>query len=136
MSEKSKGVTFCGLTPILNVKDVPASIEYYVSKLGFNKNWDWPCDGPRTFAAVGRGEISIFLCQGGQGQSGTWMSVFVDDTDALHEEYKASGAKIMDPPADCPWGMREMRVTDLDEHVIRFGHSIEQADKPVCRDEE
>jgi hypothetical protein len=31
---------FEGAIPILNVRDVSASIDYYVNKLGFEKKWD------------------------------------------------------------------------------------------------
>lgn len=127
-------VNVTGLTPILWVNSVPASIACYVEKLGFRKCWDWPADaGEATFACVARGEACLFLCKQGQGSPGTWMSIFVDDVDALHEEFKASGATILMAPTDRPWGMREMHVTDLDQHVIRFGHGIEAAPQPVKR---
>jgi len=108
-------------TPILNVKDLAASIEYYVNKLGFAKNWDW--GEPPDFASISRGKVEIFLCQGGQGQPGMWMSIFMKDVDALYEEYKKSGAIIRKPPRNFPWETREMLVEDLDGHVFRMsGH--------------
>lgn len=76
---------------------------------------------------VKRDEIEIFFCRGGQGQRGTWMSIFVDDADALHEEMRAKGARIVMPPTDEPWGMREFHVEDPDGHTIRFGHSAPEA---------
>jgi uncharacterized glyoxalase superfamily protein PhnB len=105
--------------PILNVRNVPASIDYYVNKLGFQKKWDW--GSPPTFACVTRGKVDIFFCQGAQGQSGTWMSLFIDDPDALHEEYKQSGAIVRMPPTNMPWNVREMNVEDLDGHRLRMG---------------
>lgn len=105
-------------TPILNVKDIAASIEYYVNKLGFEKKWDW--GDPPTFASVGRGKVEIFLCQGAQGQPGMWMSIFMKDVDALYEEYKKSDAIIREPPVNFPWETREMLVEDLDEHRFRM----------------
>jgi catechol 2,3-dioxygenase-like lactoylglutathione lyase family enzyme len=106
------------VVPILNVKDLPASIDYYVQKLGFEKLWDW--GEPPTFGCVRRGKVEIFLCQGGQGQPGTWMSIFMDDVDALYEEYKKSGAIILDGPTDYPWKTREMLVEDPDGHRFRM----------------
>jgi catechol 2,3-dioxygenase-like lactoylglutathione lyase family enzyme len=116
---------FCGLTPILNVSDFAASMEYYTEKLGFRKLWDW--GEPPDFGCVKRDGIEIFFCRGGQGQPGTWMSIFVDDADALYDEIKAKGAKIVMPPTDEPWGMREFHVEDPDGHTIRFGHSTPEA---------
>jgi uncharacterized glyoxalase superfamily protein PhnB len=107
-----------GVTPILNVKNFAASIDYYVNKLGFEKKWDW--GAPPTFGCVARGKVQIFLCEGGQGQSGTWMSIWVEDIDALHEEYKKSGAIIRQAPLNLPWNTREMNVQDLDGHRFRM----------------
>jgi uncharacterized glyoxalase superfamily protein PhnB len=109
---------FHNAVPILNVKNVPASIDYYVDKLGFAKLWDW--GEPATFACVKRGMVQIFLCQGGQGNPGTWMSIFVDDVDELHEQYKKTGAFIRQAPVNMPWGTREMNVMDLDGHRLRM----------------
>jgi uncharacterized glyoxalase superfamily protein PhnB len=50
-----------------------------------------------------------------------WMSVFVDDVDALHEEYKKSGTLIRQLPTNMPWGTREMNVQDPDGHRFRMG---------------
>lgn len=105
--------------PILNVRNFAVSMDYYVGKLGFTKKWDWGT--PPTFGCVKRGKVEIFLCEGAQGQAGMWMSIFIDDVDALHEEYKKSGAIIHLPPTNMPWGTREMNVEDPDGHRLRMG---------------
>lgn len=105
--------------PILNVKNFAVAVDYYVDKLGFSKKWDW--GNPPTFGCVTRGKVEIFLCEGAQGRPGMWMSIFTEDVDALHEEYKRSGALIRLQPANMPWGTREMNVEDLDGHHIRMG---------------
>lgn len=116
------------LVPILNVKNFAASMDYFVNKLGFTKKWDW--GEPPGFGCVARGKIEIFLCEGGQGQPGTWMSIFVEDVDALHEEYKKSGAIIRQAPTNMPWGTREMNIQDLDGHRFRMGsHSTGPVDE-------
>lgn len=94
-------------------------MDYYVNKLGFRKKWDW--GNPPTFGCVARGKVDIFLCEGAQGQPGVWMSIFTEDVDALHEEYKRSGAVIRLPPTNLPCGTREMNVEDLDGHRMRMG---------------
>jgi uncharacterized glyoxalase superfamily protein PhnB len=109
---------FSGLVPILNVKNFAASVDYYVNKLGFVKKWEW--GHPANFGCIERGEAQIFLCEGSQGSPGMWMSIFLEDIDALYEEYKKSGATIITPPRNCPWGSREMLVEDLDDHRLRM----------------
>ena len=107
------------LTPILRVKNFAASMDYYVHTLGFSKRWDW--GEPPAFGCIARGKVEIFLSAGGQGQPGTWMSIFMTDVDALHEEYQKSGAIIRQPPTNMPWGIREMNVQDPDGHRLRMG---------------
>jgi uncharacterized glyoxalase superfamily protein PhnB len=50
-----------------------------------------------------------------------WLAVFVQDVDALYETYRKAGAIIRKPPADYPWGNREMTVEDLDGNSFRMG---------------
>jgi catechol 2,3-dioxygenase-like lactoylglutathione lyase family enzyme len=107
------------VVPILAVKNLAASIGYYVDKLGFEKKWEW--GDPPDFASVGREEVELFLSLNSQGGPGMWMSIFVQDIDALYEAYKKTGAIIRKPPADYPWGVREMTVEDLDGHCLRMG---------------
>ena len=110
---------FESAVPVLNVKNVPVSIDYYVEKLGFEMEWDW--ETPATFACVHRDDVRIFLCQDGQGQTGMWISIFVQDVDALYEDYKRRGAMIRQAPTNFPWGVREMNVEDPDGHRLRLG---------------
>ena len=110
---------FENVIPILNVQTFAASMDYYLNKLGFRKKWDW--GDPPTFGCVTRGKVNIFLCEGAQGQPGMWMSIFTEDVDALHEEYKSSGAIIGLEPTNMPWGTREMIVEDPDGHRLRMG---------------
>jgi hypothetical protein len=76
------------VTPILNVSDLQASFEWF-AKLGWEKGWDWcppDADSP-TFGAVTAEGHEIFLCLnglGGRGEHGVWLSLWVDDVDAVH----------------------------------------------------
>ncbi|MGZ7081259.1 MAG: VOC family protein [Thermoanaerobaculia bacterium] len=114
---------FENIAPILNVRDIEASVRYYVGVLGFSQA---PWGG--TFTFVSRDGHGIYLCQGGQGQAGTWMWVGVEDVEALYEEYVRSGAMIRHPPRNYPWAL-EMHVQDPDGHVLRFG-SDPKTDRP------
>jgi predicted enzyme related to lactoylglutathione lyase len=106
---------FQGAIPILNVKNLDASVDYYVNKLGFQKRW-----GEEGFVCVERGKVAIFLCHGAQGRPGMWMSIFLKDVDALYAEYQKSGAIIIEPPMNFPWEHREMLISDLDGHRLRM----------------
>jgi uncharacterized glyoxalase superfamily protein PhnB len=106
---------FENITPILRVERLDASLEYYVNALGFEVDWQ---DG--AMASISRGGHAIMLCEGAQGNPGTWVWIGVEDAQALCEEYVASGATITQAPTNYPWAY-EMRATDPDGHVLRFG---------------
>ena len=108
-------VAFEGVTPILRVRDIPSSLEYYVGTLGFKVDWQGP-----YFASGARGKCHIFLSQGDQGHSGGWVWIGVEDADALSEEYWRAGAKIRHPPTNYSWAY-EMQVEDIDGNVLRLG---------------
>ena len=113
------------VVPILNVSDLAASFAWF-AKLGWTKTFEWE-DSPGAkpiFGGVGSGECEIFLCldgQGGRGDTGAWMSVFVDDPDAVYARCLAEGFDVTSPPADRPWNVREFHVRHPDGHVLRIG---------------
>src|SRR5262245_37167189 len=132
------------LIPILNVSNLEESFAWF-GKLGWKKAWDW--GDPPNFGAVTSGDFSIFLClnaQGGRGRGsvkttfgpqgdetsdkGVWMSIFVDDVDAIYQHCLAQGLEIAFPPTDMPWHVREMHVRHPDGHVFRIGHGLEEED--------
>jgi len=117
-------VGFEGVTPVLRVQSVVASIDYYVQKLGFKVDWQAP-----FFASVSRGRCHIFLSEGDQGHAGGWVWIGVEDAEALFEEYRVNGAKIRHPPTNYDWAY-EMQVEDLDGNVLRMG-SDQKDGEPV-----
>lgn len=139
------------LTPILNVSDMEGTVAWF-EKWGWKKLWDWGT--PPTFGAVGSGkEVCIFLCQGAQGgrgrgsntttfqqngdeqaDKGVWMSVWVNGVDEIYTQCVNAVLEITLPPADMPWGAREMHLRHPDGHVFRVSQNI--PGKPVTSDPE
>jgi len=109
-------IQFGGATPVLRISNADASRDYYVHALGFEVDFEY--EG--TFISVSRGKAHLFLCEGCQGHLGSWVWIDGKDVEALHEEYKASGARIRHPPTNYSWAL-EMQVEDLDGNVLRFG---------------
>ncbi len=118
--------------PILRVDDVARSIAYYVGVLGFRLGWAWsdveqrflgPGDTAAPgFALVGVGPVQIMLCRNEQGAPGMWLHLDVHTArqlDAYHAAWSARGARVVEAPSVRPWGTYEMRVEDLDRHVLR-----------------
>ena len=131
------------MTPILNVSDLAQSFAWF-EMLGWKKAWEW--GEPPSFGGVKSGHFEIFLCrdgQGGRGQSGygatfgpdsneaaekgVWMSIWVDDVDAVHRECLEHGIEVTWPPTDMPWNVREMHLRHPDGHVFRISCGVEHA---------
>ena len=131
-----------GLTPILNVSNIRESFAWF-ARLGWEKAWEW--GDPASFGAVRSGKSEIFLCegcQGGRGRSpitptfgtdggetgdkGVWMSVWVEDVDAVHRECIEHGIEIAWPPTDMDWNVREMHIRHPDGHVFRISRGIDE----------
>ena len=129
-----------GVTPILNVSNILESFAWF-EKLGWQKGFDW--GDPPDFGSVCSGSVSIFLCQNGQGgrgrsdlkstfgpdgddgaEKGVWMSIWVDDVDAVYQECIAAGLDVTWPPTDMPWHVREMHVRHPDGHVFRISRGM------------
>lgn len=103
------------IVPILNVGNLKASVEYYVGRLGFSIEFE-----TEHMVGVSRDGHQIMLCLTGQGHSGTWVWIGVEDVEKLLSEFQASGAIIRHLPQNYPWAL-EMKVMDPDGHVLRFG---------------
>jgi len=122
--EISNAAGFEGVSPILRVRSLSASIDYYVRKLGFKIDWQGP-----YVASVSRGKCHIFLSEGDQGNPGSWVWIGVEDADVLFNEYRASGAQVRNPPTNYSWAY-EMQVEDLDGNILRLG-SDQKSDQSV-----
>ena len=124
MAESSKN-TFRSPVPVFRVKDVGASIAYYLQALGFELRWG----AGEGFACVAREKCSIFLTNDNQSRPRMWVWIGVEDVRALHAQYVASGARIRNPPNNFEWAL-EMQIEDLDGNVLRIGSDAEKRATP------
>jgi catechol 2,3-dioxygenase-like lactoylglutathione lyase family enzyme len=109
-------INFENSIPILRVSNLKASVDFYRDVLGFALDWE----AKYGFASVSRGRSGLYLAEGDQGQTGSWVWIGVGDVEPLFEEYLASGAAVRTAPTNFPWAL-EMQVEDADRNVLRFG---------------
>ncbi|TDX62105.1 glyoxalase/bleomycin resistance protein/dioxygenase superfamily protein [Methylosinus sp. sav-2] len=111
---------------VLAVPDLDASAGYFRDVLGFELLWaeatDWRLV-QRDNVRVMLGHCPTDAPPAALGSHNLFGYVNVDDIDALHAEIAARGA-LCTPPADRPYGMREIVVTTIDGHRILFGQAI------------
>jgi catechol 2,3-dioxygenase-like lactoylglutathione lyase family enzyme len=110
---------------ILAVQDLRASSEYWISTLGFARDFG---DGSDGWSWLSRGEFAVGLGHCPEvpaahtlGDHSYVAYVNVDDVDTLYEEFRQRGAILPRPPETKPWGMREFAVHTPDGHRMTFG---------------
>jgi len=115
----------------ITVSDLAASIDFYVSRLGFQKAFTW--GEPPTFAGMNLGNVQIFFSQGTPTPSAATAAAYflVGDADQLYEFHRASGVRIVEPINDRPYQIRDYAVQDLDGYCLVFGHHLHNAGPPV-----
>lgn len=122
MTEKVGVPMMTGAATVFAVHDIAASVAHYRDALGFTVTFQY--GEPSFYACLCRDEVSLHLLADRQtkrlpGHGG--VCIFVTDVDAVHAELAARGAKILKPPQDYAYGMRDFGVTDLDGNQLTFG---------------
>ena len=112
--------------PVLGARDVAATVQWYVERLGFTCAFD---DGGATirYAGISRDGVEIHLQWQDEryfpapGEDAPAYRFLVDDPDTLHAE--CTGQRGLRPTAalrDTPWGTREFGVYDPNGHGLHF----------------
>jgi uncharacterized glyoxalase superfamily protein PhnB len=116
------------ITPMLWVDDVRATIDYYVSVLGFDEaNYmtepEW--------GVVEKHKVKIMLAKPGKNWpydkpcfTGS-LYLQTDDADAWWSFLKDK-ATIYYPIEDFKYGMREFAIKDCNGYILQFGQEIEK----------
>ena len=112
---------------VLAVHDLAAEAAYFIDVLGFAPAWS----EPGNWQAVTRGGVQMMLGRcpdalpaSALGDHNYFAFLATDDVDALHAEFTGRGAIITSPPADKPWGWREMGVATPEGRRMMFGQAI------------
>lgn len=115
--------------PVLSVSDVTAAVDFYVTRLGFERGF---IDGdPPAFAGVTLGGVQLFLRRGTPQPAGCAVFFVVEDADALYAFQRDNGVEVAEPPGDRLYGLRDYSVRDLEGHHLSFGHHDFAAGEPL-----
>jgi hypothetical protein len=128
-----KQATITSQAAVLLVKDVPASVAYWVEKVGFEATGTW--GEPPEFAIlrrdnarimVGKAKADHAIIPHWQARPGTWNAYFwVDDAKAMFADLSGRGA-IIDYGLELKdYGVLEFGIRDLDGQDIGFGEVVE-----------
>lgn len=122
---------FYKAVPILPVKNLEETIQYYKQQLGFKDEWYW--GNPPTEAGCQRNSMSLLFKRNrvlAEKIQGFQISMFVDDIDGIYSEFSEKQlVKITSPIRDEPWGMREFTLEDINGYLLRISCSIERINR-------
>ena len=110
--------------PELPYPDVRKAVDWLCKTFGFSERLQ--IGNHRAQLVFGDG--SLVVMQGNETNLSCSVMVRVEDVDAHHEHAKQSGAKIVSPPADYPYGERQYVVEDIGGHRWTFSQTIADID--------
>ncbi|MDB4960573.1 MAG: hypothetical protein JWP01_572 [Myxococcales bacterium] len=119
------------IVPVIKCSDLARSIAFYTRTLDFELA-DPSDTGPVIEVIHGDAELQLSTMSG-DGMFGCAVNVWVDDVDALFQNYLArgldtsdrAGSPIHQGPINQTWGTREFYVTDPDGNTLRFRQPIQ-----------
>jgi uncharacterized glyoxalase superfamily protein PhnB len=114
--------------PELVYEDVREAVAWLGDAFGFAERWS--AGDHRAQLGVGDAAVVVMAPDGGDRAIpespaiSHGVMVRVDDVDAHHEQAQLRGARILDPPADFPYGERQYVAEDLAGHRWTFSQTI------------
>lgn len=123
-----------GIAPFFIVKNVPAALQFYRDRLGFDITFQGPSEDDIFFGIVQRGAAMIILKDVGvdpipnytrdikQGIARWDAYLHVEDPDALAAEFASRNIELFVPLNDnVDDGLRGFEIKDEDGYVLFFG---------------
>ncbi|MFL9483508.1 VOC family protein [Chitinophagaceae bacterium LWZ2-11] len=120
----------CTIIPVLAYEDVTKAVDWLCKTFGFKERWR--AGSHRAQLTFGSGTIAVTEQQVSQanrlGSINNWaqhsLLVQVPDVMRHYNHVKESGAHILQPPVDYPYGERQYSVEDIGGHIWVFSESI------------
>ena len=133
MNKAMEEIEVGGASPLFIVRSVPATLEFYRDKLGFEITFQGPEPNDIFFGIVQRGR-SMFMFKSidvepvpnytrdiGHGIARWDAYVYVPDPDALFGEFVSRGVEFSIPLHDNDDNLRGFELKDADGYGLFFG---------------
>lgn len=101
--------------PVLPVRDIAKSIDFYTNVLGFVVDWGGP-EG--ALCSVSREGHSIML-RADDHPHPSWVWIGLQD-ETLIDQYRQREVRVVQEPRNMSWAY-EMKLADLDGNVLWLG---------------
>ena len=125
------------IRPSFIVKDLQASIAYYIERMGFQLDFQGPDDGRPFYGQVSRDGIGIFLKKISSDvlprpnhtrhEWARWDAyIYTLDPDTLFNEFKQRGVSFVQELSFIDQGLWGFEITDADGYVLAFFQSRDE----------
>jgi catechol 2,3-dioxygenase-like lactoylglutathione lyase family enzyme len=134
------------LQPVVPVKDVLATVDYYRDILGFHVDF-----ADESYARVRQNKVCLRFARA-RAEDASWLNLPADgqpvptgtmyihlghedgseDMDGLFADYQAKGVKIISEPTVRPYGLREFDIEDCNGY--RFCFAVDARPYVVLQD--
>jgi uncharacterized glyoxalase superfamily protein PhnB len=116
----------CTVIPVLAYPDVGEAIDWLRDAFGFTLRLR--IANHRAQLNVGDGAIAIAEQRDRAGKDFDSVMVRVENVDSHHQRAIQHGARVLESPADYPFGERQYTVEDFAGHRWTFSQSIADVD--------
>jgi hypothetical protein len=115
--------------PHLPVKNLRLTLDYYRNKLGFTDEWTF---GDKD-GGIRRDDLRLLFAEDADFTNDINnkhhrlpLMWFVDDVDAIYEEFKTRDIALADDLRTHPYGLKEFAFIDINGYYIRVAEAIEE----------
>lgn len=117
------------LSPLLAVRNMKQTIEFYKDTLGFKTGMVFPdADNPEYADVSKDGMVLMFIPAknvgiGSEERLGIGVNLYMEidgDIDGYYAELKSKGVKIAVEIKDEPFGIRDFTIKDIDGYQLTF----------------
>ena len=124
------------LSPLLAVRNVKETIDFYTNSLGFKLGMCFPDANNPEYADLLKDGMSLMFIPAknigisGQEKLGTGVNLYLQidgDIDEYFKELKDKGVKIAVEIKDEPFGIRDFTIEDSDGYQLTFNQTSKQA---------
>ena len=130
-AEKPVSTNLVAVNPFFIVDDFQEAVSYYLDRLGFELDFQGPDDDQPFYCRVSRDGVGIMLKailpdvhprpNRTQHEWARWDAfILTSDPDALHEEFRKSGASFVNELSQVDVGLWGFEIEDADGYVLCF----------------
>ena len=126
---------FLGLAPMLMTRDLPRTIEFYTTILGFKIDGKWPDDKP-CWCSMTNGFVRLMfqtpeMYREKEPKLTGRLYIYTDDVMAIYDAIKER-VKVIEGPEVYFYKMKEIAIEDCNGYVLTFGQDTDEP--PTCNE--